>query len=56
VTEILGPVLAPYGVKTSLKGLINGVLYGKQESNKNTEHSLFLKNWACFCPSLLAYK
>ena len=36
VTEILGPVLAPYGVKTSLKGLINGVLYGKQESNKNT--------------------
>ena len=36
VTEILGPVLTPYGVKTSLKGLINGVLYGKQESNKNT--------------------
>jgi hypothetical protein len=36
VTEILGPVLAPYGVKTSLKGLINGVLYGKQKSNKNT--------------------
>jgi hypothetical protein len=36
VTEILGPVLAPYGVKTSLKGLINEALYGKKESNKNT--------------------